>query len=157
MPGPAPTSSYRLAPALGLRLVGRSLVTLGAIVVVATIVGLATGAGWLVAGIVTLAGCAAVAVWAWWLVRRAVAVRLSSAGYAVHLLRGVGASEARWSDVDEVLAAYPDGTPCLVIRLRDGAVTTLPTAAIAGDPDAFARDVRRRVRDAHTPEDPARS
>src|SRR6478736_1786828 len=39
-------TSYRLAPALGARLVGRSLVTLGVLVVIATFVGLLTGAGW---------------------------------------------------------------------------------------------------------------
>jgi hypothetical protein len=150
VPHPAPSSSYRLAPALGVRLVGRSLVTLALIVVVATVVGLVVGAGWALAGIVALVGVVLVGAWAWWLVRRAVAVRLSPGGYAVRLLRGVGVTEARWSEVDEVAAASADGAPYLVLRLRAGGATTLPMGALAGDPDAFARDVRRRVRDAHT-------
>lgn len=152
--GRTPTMTYRLAPALGVRLVGRSLVTLAVVVVVATVVGVATGAGWVPAGFVTLVGLVLAACWAWYLARRAWAVRLTSQGYAVRLLGGIGVAAASWSDVDEVLAASPGGRPCLVLRLRDGRMTTLPMAALAGDADAFAGDVRRRVRDAHTPGDP---
>ncbi len=50
-----------------------------------------------------------------------------------------------------MVAASPDGRPCLELRLRDGRATRLPMAAVAADADAFAHDVRRRVRDAHTP------
>jgi hypothetical protein len=152
--GRAPTTTYRLAPALGARLVGRSLVSLAVVVVVATVVGVAIGAGWLLAGWVTLVGLALVAGWAWYLVRRAWAVRLTPEGYAVRLLGGIGVAAASWSQVDEVLAASPGGRPCLVLRLDDGRMTTLPMAALAGDADAVAHDVRRRVRDAHTPGDP---
>jgi hypothetical protein len=42
-----------------------------------------------------------------------------------------------------------------VLTLTDGRITRLPMAALAADPDAVALDVRRRVRDAHTPPDPA--
>jgi hypothetical protein len=147
----SPTSTYRLAPALGLALAGRTLVTVAGAVVVATVLGLAFGGGWVPAGVVALVGALLVAAWAWWLVCRAVAVRLSPERYDVRLLRGVGAAGADWSQVEEVAAASPDGTRCLVLRLRDGRVTTLPMAAIAGDPDAFARDVQRRVRDVHSP------
>ena len=102
-------TSYRLAPALGARLVGRSLVTLGVLVVVATFVGLLTGAGWIPAGVVTVAGLIVVALWAWWLLRRAEALRLTDQGYAVHLLSGVGVAAAPWSSVDEAVAASPGG------------------------------------------------
>ena len=151
MTNASPTSTYRLAPALGVALAGRSLVTVAVVVAVATVLGLVFGGGWVPAGIVALVGALLATAWGWWLVRRAVAVRLSPERYDVHLLRGVGATGADWSEVEEVAAASPDGTRCLVLRLRDGRVTTLPMAAIAGDPDVFALDVQRRVRDVHSP------
>ena len=146
-----PTTTYRLAPALGVRLVGRSLLTLAVVVAVTTVVGVATGAGWEPAGWVTLAGLLLIAGWAWYLLRSAWAVRLTAEGYAVRLRGGVGVARASWSEVHEVTATSPGGRPCLVLRLRDGRTTTLPMRALAGDADAFARDVRRLVRDAHTP------
>ncbi len=152
---PRPTS-YRLAPALGARLVGRSLVTLGFVVVLATVVGLLTGAGWVPAGVVTVFGLLAVAGWAWWLLRRAQALRLDDEGYAVRLLAGVGVAAAPWSLVDEAVAASPGGERCLVLRLTDGRMTRLPVVALAADPDAVARDVQRRLRDAHTSPDAGR-
>lgn len=145
-----PPTTYRLAPALGARLVGRTLVTLAGLVLVTTVVSVLTGAGWVPAGVVTLVGVVAAGLWAWYLLKRAWAVRLSSQGYAVRLLGGIGASSGAWRDVDEVLAATRAGTPYLVIRQRDGRETRLPMTAVAGDADAFADDVRRRVRDTHT-------
>ena len=99
-------------------------------------------------------GLFAVALWAWWLLRRAEALRLSDQGYAVRLLSGVGVPAAPWSSVDEAVAASPDGEQCLVLRLADGRLTRLPMATLAADPDVVARDVRRRLRDAHTPPEP---
>lgn len=145
-----PDTSYRLAPPLGARLVGRSLVTLGVLVAVATLVGLLTGVGWGPAGVVTAAGLLAVAVWAWWLLRRAGVLRLTAQGYAVRLLSGVGVTAAPWSQVEEAVAATPGGERCLVLRLTDGRMTRLPMAALAADADTVAHDVRRRLRDAHT-------
>jgi hypothetical protein len=147
---PATDTSYRLAPALAARLVGRSLVTLAVLVVVATVVGQAIGAGWVVPVAIALVGVLLVAGWAWWLLRRASAVRLTDEGYDVRLLHGIGVVRAIWTQVEEATAASPQGEPCLVIRLRDGRVTRLPMAALAGDRDAFARDVRRRLREAHS-------
>jgi hypothetical protein len=150
-PAITPTTTYRLAPALGVRLVGRSVVTLAFLVLAATLLGVITDAGWVLAGAVTAIGLFLVGAWAWYLLRRAWAVRLSDEGYAVRLLGGIGAATATWSSVEEVVAASPGGSPCLVFRLGDGRVTRLPMAALEGDADAFAHDVRRRVRDAHTP------
>lgn len=147
-----PETRYRLAPALGIRLVGRSLVSLAVVVVVASLAGLLFGVGWVFAGGVTVVGLVLVGAWAWWLLRRAEAVRLDDLGYDVHLLGGVGTTSASWSEVAEVVAASPGGTPCLVIRLTGGRGTRLPMRALAGDPDVFARDVRRRVRNAHSPD-----
>lgn len=145
-----PDTSYRLAPALGARLVGRSLVTLAVLVVLATLVGMATGAGWAPAGVLAGVGLLLVGGWAWWLLRRAWAVRLTGEGYAVRLLGGIGVTGAPWAGVDEAVAASPGGEPCLVLRLSDGRATRLPLAALAADPDVVALDVRRRLRDAHS-------
>lgn len=154
MTAPTSDTTYRLAPALGARLVGRSLVTLAVLVAAATLVGLVSGAGWVPAGVVTVAGVLAVGAWAWWLLRRAWAVRLTAEGYAVRLLGGIGATGAPWTTVDEAVAASPGGEPCLVLRLADGRATRLPMAALAADADAVAADVRRRLRDAHSPDVP---
>lgn len=144
-------TTYRLAPALGARLVGRSLVTLAVAVLVVTVAGALAGFGWVPAGIVAVLGLGLAGAWAWYLLARAWAVRLTPDGYAVRLLGGIGATSAPWTQVQEVLATNPGDRPCLVLRLHDGRATRLPMAAIAGDADGFARDVRRRVRDAHTP------
>jgi hypothetical protein len=147
---PTPTTTYRLAPALGAGLVGRSLVTLAVLVALATVLGLALGVGWPLPVGVAGGGVVLVALWALYLFRLAWAVRLTDEGYAVRLLRGVGTGAASWRDVEEVVAATPGGRPCLVLRLRSGGSTRLPMAALATDRDAFAHDVRRRVRDAHS-------
>jgi hypothetical protein len=146
----APDSTYGIARPLAVRLVGRSLVALGALVVLATLLGWVAGVGWVVAAVVTVLGLAAVGLRAWWLLCRAYAVRLSAEGYEVRLLDGVGATSASWAEVSEVVAASPGGQPCLVLRLTDGRATRVPMAVLAADPDRVALDVRRRVRDAHS-------
>ena len=150
MPESRDTSSYRLAPALGARLVGRSLVTLGVVVLGATVIGLVSGLGWVPAGLIAVVGGVLVAGWAWWLLRVAWALRLTPQGYAVRLLGGVGTSAASWAEVVEIAASSPGGQPCLVLTLGDGRATRLPMAALAADRDAVVVDVRRRVRDAHS-------
>jgi hypothetical protein len=149
-PTPAPDTSYRLAPGLAARLVGRSLVTLAVLVGVATGAGQVVGVGWVLPATVAFIGLALVAGWAWWLVRRASVVRLTDEGYDVRLLRGIGAARASWGQVKEAVAASPQGEPCLVLRLVDGRTMRLPMAALADDADAFALDVRLRLRNAYT-------
>jgi hypothetical protein len=146
----APDTSYRLAPALAARLVGRSLVTLAVLVALATVVGLVLGAGWAPAGIVAAVGVVLVLAWAGWLFRLACALRLTETGYAVRYLGGVGVTSAPWDRVVEAVAASVQDRPCLVLRLSDGGATRLPMAALAADRDAVAHDVRRRLSDAHT-------
>jgi hypothetical protein len=151
-PSPGSSTSYRLAPALAARLIGRSLVTLAVLVMVATLAGALLGGWWLPAAVACF-GSVLVAGWSWWLLRRGTAVRLTGEGYDVHFLQGVGVPRAAWSHVDEAVAASPSGEPCLVLRLVDGRTTRLPMRALAGDREAFARDVRRRLRDANSASD----
>jgi hypothetical protein len=146
----APATSYRLAPALAARIVGRSLVTLAALVALATVVGLLLGAGWVLAGVVAAVGAVIVIALAGWLFRGARALRLTDDGYAVRLLGGVGVTSARWAEVAEAVASSPQGRPCLVLRLTDGRSTRLPMAALAADREMVALDVQGRLRDAHS-------
>jgi hypothetical protein len=145
-----PPTTYRLAPALSARLVGNSLVTLAVLVALVTLLGLFLGGGWPLTGAVAGCGVVLVGLWALYLFRWAWVVRLTDDGYAVRLLHGIGTRAAPWREVEEVAAASPSGQSFLVIRLRDSRSTRLPMAALLGDRDAFAHDVRRRVRDAHS-------
>lgn len=149
-PSDSEVTRYRLAPALVARLVGRALVAVGVLVLLATVIAALVGSGWAVVVAVAVVGLVLVAGQAWWLSRRAWVVRLTPEGYAVRLLQRVGARGADWGQVTEAVAASPQGEPCLVIRLADGRSTVLPVAALAGDREVLAHDVRRRLRDAHS-------
>jgi hypothetical protein len=129
---------------------GRSLVSLAVLVLVATVAAAVAGGGWDLVALIAAVGLVLVGAWGWWLLRVAWAFRLTPEGYAVRMLGGVGTTTAAWPDVVEVLASSPGGEPCLVLQLRDGGATRLPMAALAADRDTVALDVRRRVRDAHT-------
>jgi hypothetical protein len=144
------TATYRLAPALAGRLVGLAFLGVAALVVLATVVSAVAALPSQVTPIVAAIGVIAVAALALWLFRAAWVVRLTPQGYAVRLLRAPGVKHADWPAVTEAAAASPRGVDCVVLRLRDGRTTVLPVVALAADPDAFAHDVRRRLRDAHT-------
>ena len=60
-----PPPLYRLAPALGARLMGRCLVMLAVLVLLATVVGLLAGGGWTWRRVVAAVGLVLVAGWAW--------------------------------------------------------------------------------------------
>ena len=143
MPDSPAASSYRLAPALGARLVGRSLVTLAVLVLLATGVGLLVGAGWLPAGVITAVGLVLVGGWAWWLLRVAWALRLTSEGYVVRLLGGIGATAAPWADVTELVASSPGGEPCLVLQLSDGRARRRPGLSGPHGRPGLIRSARR--------------
>lgn len=147
---PDDSATYRLAPALAGRLVGFALVVVAALVLLATAVSAVAGLPWQVTPLVGGAGLVVAAALAWWLFRVAWVVRLTPHGYAVRLLRGAGVKGAGWPAVTEVVAASPRGIDCLVLRLDDGRTSVVPVVAVATDRDDFAREVRRRLRDAHT-------
>lgn len=127
-----------LAPALRARLLGTGLVAIGAVVLLAMLVGwltdVPTGAvgGVLVlalVGVVTLGLLVGVRHWV---------VRLDETGYRVRVLRTAEAKSARWTDVLDLQTAQVSGTRCLVLRLRDGRTTALPVDAIEGGSTALA-------------------
>lgn len=83
------------------------------------------------------------------LVRKPYVVRLGEAGYRVRFVRGAGVRQARWQDVEDVVATAVADEPCVVLRLRDGRTTTVPVTALAGSPDAFARDLQEHLNQGH--------
>ena len=149
------SSDYRLSPALTARVVG--LLTVG----LAVLVLLATGAVALLdlpavalvpvalVGLGVVVGAAVV-------LRRTPAVRLDDAGYRVRLVRGAGATQARWSEVAEVAATVYAGTPCVVLRLTDGRTTTIPAGALDADREDFVRDLATHLPRGQVPPDTGR-
>lgn len=143
---PTRVTDYRLAPPVMARFVGAYLVLLALVLLVVTAVVVAAD---LTADLLVLVlgvGVLGLIALAWWLRSRLVVVRLTDAGYQVRMIRAAGATEARWSEVEDAVAATPSGIDCLVLRLRDGRSTTIPVQLVAGDKDDFARDVREHLR-----------
>lgn len=142
-------SDYRLSRPLAARMLGVLLAVVGLFVVVLTLavalldlpVGFLT-AGVLGAAIVVLAGSL-------FLTRRSSVVRLDETGYRVRMVRGAGTTEARWTDVEDVVTAHIAGEPCVVLRLRDGRTTTIPVRMLAADREAFVRDLQRHLDEGH--------
>jgi hypothetical protein len=78
------------------------------------------------------------------LTRKLTVVRLDDAGYRVRLVRGAGVMQARWTDVEDVVATVVAGERCVVLRLRDGR-TTIPVRALAASADDFVRDLQQHL------------
>lgn len=141
-PADAQVSDYRLAPVLGVRIVGGLLVLLAVVLLVVTLL-----VGWLGGSpdLVVLAaglGVVAVLVAGYALTQRLAVVHLGPEGYRVRLLRGVGVAAAGWREVEEAVTASPGGVPVVVLRLGDGRTTTIPVQALAADREEFVRDLQ---------------
>lgn len=152
MSQPAPatgTRDYGLAPAVRARLLGTSLAVVGLVVLLAAVVvavaDLPTG---VLSGLVVLAvlGVAGVGILVG---RRRYVVRLDDVGYRIRFVRGVGRAQARWTDVSDLTTAVVSGTPCVVLRLRDGGSSTVPVAMIEGDREEFVDELQRRLDAGH--------
>lgn len=143
------TRVYAVARHVRARLAGALLAVLGVVVLVVTVVSVTVGLSRVAA--VVLAVLALVALVAvglvlgrsWWV------VRLDDTGYQVRLVRGVGRQAARWKDVEDLTTAFVSGTPCLVVRLRDGATSTIPVDVVEGDREDLVDELRRRLDAAH--------
>lgn len=130
-------------------MLGVLLVGLGVVVVLLTLaVWLVDLPTWVLSAGVLL-GAVAVLAAAVLLTRRTTVVRLDETGYRVRLVRGAGATEARWTDVEDVVTATVSGERCVVLRLRDGRTTTIPVRMLEGDPDGFVRDLREHLDRGH--------
>jgi len=142
-------SDYRFSQALAVRFLGLSLVAVGAaVLLVAVLVGVLalpsvvlTVAVVLAVLLVLAAGVLAS--------RRGYVVRLDEVGYRVRFVRGAGVTQARWRDVEDVVATTVAGERCVVLRLKDGRTSTVPVTALAGDPADFVKDLQRHLNQGH--------
>ena len=130
-------------------MLGVLIASLGVVVVVLTLlVGLlrlpsaVLGAGIVAVVLVLLAGGLL-------LTRGATVVRLDETGYRVRLVRGAGVTEARWLDVEDVVATTVAGERCIVLRLKNGRATTVPVRMLAAAPDDFVKDLQGHLNTGH--------
>ena len=144
----AVTSDYRLAPALAARLTGAAFVLLALVVFTLTLLGALLGWPLLVVVVAALLGLVAVGIAAW-RVQRVVPFHADEQGYRVRFLRGAGAGEARWTDVEDVVTSFVGDEPVVVLRLRDGRTTTVPVRTLAVDREQFVRDLQDHLQRAH--------
>lgn len=142
-------SDYRLSPQLAARLMGASLILWGLLVLVVTMVVVLFS---LPAVIVSAAvvfcvlGIVGVGVA---LTRTAYVVRLGESGYHVRFVRGAGVKQARWLDVQDVVTTEVAGSPCVVLRLKDGRTSTIPVEVLAVDREEFVRDLQAHLDRGH--------
>lgn len=130
-------------------MLGVLLVALGVVVVALTLlVALLELPAWLL-GVGVLGTAVLVLVAGVVLSRRTTVVRLDETGYRVRYVRGAGTTEARWTDVEDVVTATSAGERVVVIRLRDGRTTTVPVRMLAGSPDDFVRDLQAHLDEGH--------
>ena len=142
-------SDYRFAPALTARLMGWALVGLAFVVLAGTVTALVLDLPSVVLLVLVLAVLGAIALLARRLRTREFAVRFTDEGYQVRHIRGVGVPAARWKDVEDAVTTTAHGSPCVVLRLRNGSTTTIPVDALAVDRDQFVRDVRDHLKRGH--------
>lgn len=142
-------SEYRLSQPVVVRMMGALLVMLGVVVLLMTLgVGLldlptvVLSVGIVPVALLLLAGGFA-------LTRGVTLVRLDDAGYRVRFVRGAGVQQARWTDVEDVVATNVAGERCVVLRLRDGRTTTLPVRLLRTSPEAFVKDLQGHLNRGH--------
>jgi hypothetical protein len=143
------SSSDRFSGPFVVRLLGLALAVVGALVVVlvALVAALRLPEGVLAVGFV-VAAVAVVALGAAG-IRPAVVVRFDQDGYRIRFIRGAGVRQARWTQVEDVVAATVAGARCVVLQLRDGRTTTVPVSALATSSEAFVADLRDHLNRGH--------
>ena len=140
---------HRLAPSVAARLLGVVLCGVAVLILVSTlaIAVLDLHTVFLLVPVlltrVARLGC-------WWAWRsRGWVGRMTPEGYRVQWVRGVGASSGRWKDVEDAVTTTVADAPVVVLRLRDGRTTTIPVEMLAGDREAFVRDVQDHLQRGH--------
>ncbi|MFT4262913.1 MAG: hypothetical protein QM572_06010 [Nocardioides sp.] len=139
------TTTYRLAPQVRVRFVGLYLVALAVVVFVLTIVLVAVDLTPDLMLVVAILGLIGLGVLGWWLSRRAWVMRTTADGYEVRLVRSAGTRAGRWSAVEDAVTTSPHGIDCVVLRLKDGATTTIPVGLLEVDREQFVRDLQQRL------------
>jgi hypothetical protein len=140
---------YGLSQALRIRLMGAFLGAIGVVLLVmtvaVTVLGLPPD---VLSGLVILA-VVGVFVLGFLLVRRWYVVRLDEAGFRIRFVRGVGESQGRWADVEDLATTRVSGSECVVLRLRTGRTATIPVNLIEGDREEFVDELQRRLDAGH--------
>lgn len=140
-------SDYRLAPAVAARLMGLVLVAIAVMVFVATGLVIVFNLHSFVLVVPLVLALLVFVTAAVVHQRRGWVVRLTSEGYKVQWVRGVGADAGRWKDVEDAVTDTIAGSPVLVLRLRDGRTTTIPVEMLAIDREQFVRDIQKHLQD----------
>jgi hypothetical protein len=140
---------YGLAPGIRARLWGIATVAVGGALLVLAVVVLVADLPRAVVTVPLLVGAVGLMVLGALLTRPWYVVRLDATGYRVRFVRGVGRTQARWLDVEDLTTAFLGGARCVVLRLRDGSSSTLPVSLIAGDPEEFVDELQRRLDAGH--------
>jgi hypothetical protein len=146
---PPSSSDYRFSTALLVRSLGALLALLGLLLLaVGVLVGVLdlprvvlTVA--VVLAVLAVVGCGLL------LTRVTSLVHFDEEGYRVRWLRGAGAKQARWRDVEDVVTANVSGHDCVVLRLRDGRTTTIPVKVLDAAPTAFVEDLTTHLDKGH--------
>ena len=142
-------SEYRLSQALAARLLGFLVAGLGvAVFLLTALVGL-LALPLLVLAVGVVLVLVALFSGGFLLTRRTTVVALDDAGYRVRFVRGAGVTQARWTDVEDVVATEVAGERCVVLRLRDGRSTTVPVRVLAGSADGFVQDLQQHLDRGH--------
>jgi hypothetical protein len=138
-------TDYRLAPQFTARLFGLGLMLGGLLLVLVTVLVAVLRLSPDLIVLTALAIILLVFVGGVVIGRGAYVVRLGDEGYRVRFVRGAGVKQARWSDVADAVTTDVAGSPCVVLRLKDGRSTTIPVEVMAGDREAFVRELRAHL------------
>jgi hypothetical protein len=142
-------SDYRLSRPLAARLLGALLAAVGLLLVLLVLVVALLD---LPSPVITggVAGAVIVVVFGGLFVtRRLSVVRLDKDGYRVSFIRGAGVAQARWTDVEDVVATTVAGERCVVLRLRDGRTTTIPVRVLHRPAEVFVEDLQEHLNTGH--------
>lgn len=142
-------STYALAPQLRARIMGVSLVVIGAVLALAALLVALLELSLDLLVVLVLVVLVVIFGLGHLLVRRWYVLRLDDVGYRVRFVRGAGVTQARWVDVADVKAAEVAGSRCIVLNLRDGRTTTIPVEAIEGGAARIGDELRRRLNKGH--------
>lgn len=140
---------YRLAPAVAARLVGVLLCAVAVVILLSTlaiaVVDLHTA--FLLVPVVLVVLLLAATWWGWR--QKGWIAQLTPEGYRIQWVRGVGVAAGRWKDVEDAVTTTLLDAPVVVLRLRDGRTTTIPVEMLAGDREAFVRDLQQHLQRGH--------
>jgi hypothetical protein len=138
-------TDYRLAPQFAARLFGLALMLGGLLLVLVTVLVATLRVSPDLIVVMALGIIVLVFVSGAMVSRGAYVVRLSADGYRVRFVRGAGVKQARWADVADAVTTEVAGSPCVVLRLKDGRTTTIPVEVMAGDREEFVRELRAHL------------